>query len=386
MKLGVIGVGQAGGRIADHFYSHDEGSKIGCVADAMAVNISRPDLSALRTLPQERRVLVGQDEKEGHGVGSDQKEAAKLVHDDIRDILYRLEEMPLAEIDAFAIIAGTGGGVGGGGGPVIAKYLNNRYEIPTITIGVLPFENDSHLNKINSIRSIRGFEKHTENIVLFDNDLWTEDTGTVEKNYLRMNEEFVIRLSAVFGATEPASSGEIGTDVVDGQALMKTFEEGTFSIIGYEEKEVEREELGFFSRLLGREGDMININENIEAVIKEASVGQMSASGNIENTDSVLALAAGPSEHLSKNGLDNAYEWLEERTESKNIRTGDYPIVEEEDVEVDYIAGILVFSGVSSVEKLVELYDEVVGTNPSDTEGEVMTAFLDSDDAPEPLV
>lgn len=386
MKLGVIGVGQAGGRIADQFYSHDVGTGIDCVADAMAVNISRPDLSALRTLPQERRVLVGQDEKEGHGVGSDQKEAAHLVHDDIRDILYRLEEMPLAEIEAFAIIAGTGGGVGGGGGPVIAKYLEQRYDIPIITIAVLPFNTDSHLHKINSIRAIRGFEKYTENIILFDNDVWTEESGTVETNYLRMNDEFVIRLSAVFGATEPASSGEIGTSVVDGQALMKTFEDGTFSIIGYEEKEVEREELGFFSRLLGREGDMINIDENIEAVIKEASVGRMSASGNIENTNSVLAIAAGPNEHLSQSGLNNAYTWIEERTKSKNIRTGDYPIVEEEDVEVDYIAGIVVFSGIPSAEKIVELYSDVVGINPSDSEDDVMTAFIESDNAPDSLV
>lgn len=71
MKPAVIGVGQAGGKITDALLAYDDRADTGVVRAAVAVDTARAGLLGLQHVPLERRVLIGRDRANGHGVGTD---------------------------------------------------------------------------------------------------------------------------------------------------------------------------------------------------------------------------------------------------------------------------------------------------------------------------
>ncbi|MCJ7558017.1 MAG: cell division protein, partial [Gammaproteobacteria bacterium] len=70
MRVGVIGIGQAGGRVADNLVYHSLwGRHRGIVPFALAVNSAQSDLLGLKTIQKKDRILIGQTVVKGHGVG-----------------------------------------------------------------------------------------------------------------------------------------------------------------------------------------------------------------------------------------------------------------------------------------------------------------------------
>ena len=71
MKLGLIGFGQAGGKVVDKLLAYETSVNRSFIGGAIAINTARSDLHGLQNIRQENRILIGQARVKGHGVGAD---------------------------------------------------------------------------------------------------------------------------------------------------------------------------------------------------------------------------------------------------------------------------------------------------------------------------
>ena len=172
MKLALIGVGQAGGKVLDEFLAYDARTGADIVRGAIAVNTAKADLQGIDRLPKDRRILIGQSRVKGHGVGADNELGAEVTEEDIDEIQGALDSVPVHEIDAFLIVAGLGGGTGSGGAPVIANNLKRIYTEPVYGLGILPGGDEGGIYTLNAARSLKTFVDEVDNLMLFDNDAW----------------------------------------------------------------------------------------------------------------------------------------------------------------------------------------------------------------------
>jgi len=154
MKLGVIGFGNAGSKIADRLIEYEREAGRTLTRSAVAVNTARTDLAKLEYLPSENQYLIGQTnvQAKGHGVGGDPDLGADLAREDFPEIKRALDEVPIYEIDAFLIIAGLGGGTGSGGAPVLASQLRDLYGEPVYGLGILPSAEEGGRAALNAAR------------------------------------------------------------------------------------------------------------------------------------------------------------------------------------------------------------------------------------------
>jgi cell division GTPase FtsZ len=90
MKTLVIGLGQAGGKIADTFIADDRKSPVPHTFEALVVNSALSDLTGLVNIPQEDRILIGETVVKGHGVGADNRMGAEIAEDEADVILNRV--------------------------------------------------------------------------------------------------------------------------------------------------------------------------------------------------------------------------------------------------------------------------------------------------------
>lgn len=124
MKLAMIGVGQAGGKVLDAFLERDKRTGSDIVGASLAVNTAEPDLQGLEHVPKDNRLLIGQTRVSGNGVGADNELGAKIAEEDAMEFQNALNDIAVHEVDAFLLIAGFGGGTGSGGLPVFAREIN----------------------------------------------------------------------------------------------------------------------------------------------------------------------------------------------------------------------------------------------------------------------
>jgi cell division GTPase FtsZ len=120
MKLALIGIGQAGGKVVEALVAYDAQTGKRFVTTALAVNTARADLAGLRLLRPEQHVLIGQARVKGHGVGADNELGAEVMSEDVDEVLRALDSIPTHEVDAFLVVAGLGGVTGSVGAPVLA--------------------------------------------------------------------------------------------------------------------------------------------------------------------------------------------------------------------------------------------------------------------------
>ena len=117
MKLAVIGLGQCGCRIADHFARINlkaQSERKAIIAPiVVAANTDQADLTGLRFVKNDysHRILMGLRQTLGHGVGKINELGAQLAREDGDKILDALKsERRFYETHAFLVIAGVAGG------------------------------------------------------------------------------------------------------------------------------------------------------------------------------------------------------------------------------------------------------------------------------------
>lgn len=129
ISFGFIGIGQAGGKIADTFY------RLG-YRKVLAVNTAKNDFLGLE-IPAKRQLVLG----DGGGAGKNPTVGASAVVKQREDILSLIRRSFGATVDKIIVIASAGGGTGNGGSLEMIKiaqdYLKEIGKDPVKNVGAL---------------------------------------------------------------------------------------------------------------------------------------------------------------------------------------------------------------------------------------------------------
>jgi len=199
VELTLIGVGRAGGRLADAFVKTDEWLVVDPVAGVCAVDTSRAYLQQLSEVPDAQRHLLGTEQAKGHGVGFDSELAATIAVEERDKILTIGDGLPIEDSDAILTLSGLGGGTGAGMTPIIAETVGNEYDIPVYSLSILPHRRTSPIQTLNAARSLRSLRQRTDHVLLYDNDLWAPPDPD-ESLYQEVNTRVVTAVGTLFGA------------------------------------------------------------------------------------------------------------------------------------------------------------------------------------------
>jgi cell division GTPase FtsZ len=346
MRVGVVGIGQAGGRIADLLVYHSLwGKHRGIVPFAVAVNSAQADLLGLRTIQKKDRFLIGQTVVKGHGVGLNRKVGAKVAKHGLHQVMHAVTEKVVHHIDGFFVVAGLGGGTGSGGAPVIISKLRQVYEEPIYFLGILPSEDEGKLMAMNAIECLQEIDGMVNGILLFDNDVWKKEGLPLETSYNVMNHELVKPLPLMLGAGE-ASDRRVGIKVVDASDIINSWE--GLSYIGYSEMKTKtvRDKFRIFHRKR-TSLDQLSPAMRCYTAIRNAATLRLTGECEIKDARKALMIIAGAPDELNMEGFSHAKSWLESSIGTPEVRGGDCPIR-----GWDSLAGLVMLSGYTEIPRL----------------------------------
>ncbi len=164
LKFGVVGSGQAGGKIAKVF--HDLGY------DVCALNTAKQDLELLE-IPENRKFFMNYSLG---GTGKD-LEVARAAVEDNADQVHTFVEEHLSKSDVLVFCASAGGGTGAGSSGTIIRMLAG-FNKPVIAILVLPGSTDDSQSKYNSIQVLAELAELSSKEVI--NSLILVDNAKIE--------------------------------------------------------------------------------------------------------------------------------------------------------------------------------------------------------------
>jgi tubulin-like protein CetZ len=345
MKVGVIGVGQAGGRIADLLTYHSlHGKHRGIVPFSLAVNSAQADLQGLKSIAEEDRILVGQTIVKGHGAGLNRKVGAQVTRHSLHTVMHPLTDGVLRHVDAFLVIASLGGGTGSGGAPVIISKLREVYDEPTYFIGIIPSEDEGGLMTMNAIECIREVDGLVNGILLFDNDIWRKEGRALETSYGMMNDELVKPLPLMLAAGETRDD-RVGIKVVDSSDIINSWD--GFAYIGVSEMKVKKPGERFLLSRKRSSIDQLNPAMRCYTAIRNAATLRLTGECDIKEAKRALMILAGPPDQLSMEGFSQAKSWLEDAISTSEVRGGDCPIR-----GWDLVVGLVLLSGYKEIPRL----------------------------------
>jgi cell division GTPase FtsZ len=330
MKVVLIGVGQAGGKVTQAIVEFDHEMGFGAVQDAFAVNTAGPDLQALDI----DSLLVGQDRVKGHGVGGDNELGTQIIREEATEVMDRLGERITSGAEAVVLVAGLGGGTGSGGSPALAKELRQVYEIPVYVLGVLPGRDEGAIYQVNAGRSLKTVARESDAALLVDNDAWRESGESVEEGFERINEQIARRVGLLLAAGETVDG--VAESVVDSSEVINTLRGGGVASLGYATAEASEDAGG-------------NVN-TITSLTRNALLTGMSLPDAVDAEAALLVIAGSP-ERISRKGVERARKWLEEETGSLQVRGGDFPL------DTDRLGALVLLGGVERAQRVQEFMD-----------------------------
>ncbi|AFK19803.2 cell division protein ftsZ [Haloferax mediterranei ATCC 33500] len=333
MKVLCFGMGQAGGNVLDALIQYEKRTNADFLIDAVAYNTASADLRGLEHVPESNRILFGADEVSGHGVGADNELAAELAERDSRQLLRGTDGTPTSQADAFMIFAGLGGGTGSGAAPVLAKHLKRIYNQPVYGVGILPAADEGGLYSRNAARSLKTFVDVTDHVFAFDNGAWSQSGEDVAQAHDSMNETLVRRLGILLASGEVSDSGTVAESVVDSSEIINTLRGGGISTIGYAASELPTDaddSSGFSIKgLLGKKSSSVDELDSINRITtqtRKAVLGRLTLPCDVDSAARGLVIVSGPPEWLNRKAIERSRTWVEEQTQSMEVRGGDYPV------------------------------------------------------------
>ncbi|MEF8853867.1 MAG: tubulin/FtsZ family protein [Haloarculaceae archaeon] len=332
MKVVLIGVGQAGGKITQRLAEYDYEMGFGAVQGALAVNTARADLQNLDV----DTMLVGRDRVKGHGVGGDNELGAEILQDEATEVMDGLEGRLTSEVEAVVVVAGLGGGTGSGGAPALARELKRVYDIPVYVLGILPGRDEGAIYQANAGRSLKTVAREADSLMLVDNDAWRTAGESVQEGFEEVNDNIAQRFGLLFASGEVEAVDEVAESVVDSSEIINTLRPGGISAIGYASAAASPDA-----------GDNVNA---ITSTTRNALLTGTSVP-NVVKAQTGLLVVAGQPERISRKGVERARKWLEEETGSMEVRGGDFPL------ESDRIASLVLLGGVERSNRIEEFLD-----------------------------
>lgn len=185
LKIGVIGMGNCGGQMAD------AASKEGF--DAVAINASEKDLGLLSeaviTIP------VG----DGKGTGKNRDEAASFFLDRINMVQDPVFSKFVDDHDVIVVVTSIGGGFGSGASLILVDVLNKMTEgnKVIIPVGVIPFEDESYTAQNHAIAWLQDLAEMELSYMIYDNTIFHTLPKKIAHD--KINVQFVNDLKVIRG-------------------------------------------------------------------------------------------------------------------------------------------------------------------------------------------
>ena len=330
MKVVLIGVGQAGGKITQALAEYDYEMGFDAVQGALAVNTAEADLQALDI----DTLLIGRDRVKGHGVGGDNELGAQIMEEEATEVMNELDGRITSKAEGLVIVAGLGGGTGSGGAPMLARELNRIYDIPVYVLGVLPGRNEGSIYQANAGRSLKTVVREADSTILIDNDAWHATDESVEEGFDTINQNIAQRVGLLLAAGEVI--GGVAESVVDSSEVINTLRPGGIASIGY-------------ASVAAAEDSADNIN-NITSATRNALLAGTSLP-NAVDADTALLVIAGDPDRISRKGVERARSWVEDETGSLEVRGGDFPL------DTERLAALILLGGVERSHRIDEFLD-----------------------------
>jgi cell division GTPase FtsZ len=392
MKLAVVGVGNAGGKITDSLLAYESSTGRALCRFSAVVNTATVDLERVDRVPAERRVLVGQTDAraKGHGAGADPEVGAEIARQDRDEIGRLLDQVPLHEIDAFLVVAGLGGGTGSGGGPVVASTLADRYEEPVYGLAVLPSADEGGRASLNAARALPSYTDATDALLLFDNEAWRTGDEAVGAGYERTNREMATRVVTLLAAGE-ADGSAVAENAMDASDVNRTLAVGGVSTVAYAETPVEASTTRR-QGLLGRfrsdadAGDGADAATKVHGLVRRAVRSRLTCPAGVGSAERALVVLSGPPREFSQKGLERARRWLEDETGSAEVLAGDDPREASET-----LSATVLLANVTDVPRVDRLQERAVDAKANieaqaeDREAEIADLVTDEDDELDPV-
>jgi cell division GTPase FtsZ len=330
MRVVLIGVGQAGGKVTQALAEFDYDMGFGAVDDAFAVNTARADLQSLDI----DTTLIGQSRVKGHGVGGDNELGAEIMQAEATEVMDQLDGRITSEVEAVMIVAGLGGGTGSGGAPALARELGRVYDIPIYTLGVLPGRDEGAIYQANAGRSLKTVSREADAALLIDNDAWHDSGESVSEGYDAINQAIARRVGLLLASGEAVEG--VGESVVDSSEIINTLREGGIASVGYASAEASPDA-----------GDNVNV---VTSLVRNTLLTSMSLPDAVD-AQSALVVIAGQPERISRKGVERARKWVEEETGSLQVRGGDFPL------DSERLAALVLLCGVERSRRVEEFLE-----------------------------
>ncbi|WP_299831291.1 cell division protein FtsZ [uncultured Metabacillus sp.] len=209
MYLGVIGIGAAGGNIAD------EAALRGI--PSLAINFSKQDLDSLLHV-EDKLHFVGSE-----GIGKVRDNAIMLMKNNWElAVNFIKTKMSTPSLEIILVCFSTAGGSGGGSSPILLEILQSEFPEKTfVAVPILPANNEAIINQINCLETMN--ELSTQNISVFPID--NEKVRTIHNQYSKnklynyANHEFIEVLAQIITYTNKFSK----FGVLDQKDLLQIF-------------------------------------------------------------------------------------------------------------------------------------------------------------------
>lgn len=385
MKLALVGVGRAGIRIVDTVLGIEaETERNLSDGNVLAFDTAAQSFAAATNIPGDRHVRFGDihpaidDEA---GVDGRPDLGVEIAREDIHEIHRSFDAIEFEELDGTLLVAGLGGGTGGGAGAVLIEELKSMTEKPVYAVGVLPAEDEPDRRTLNAARALPSFVQLADNVVLVDNESWrrtiagrpetrsvggngtsdgdrssagdrssdgngTRDGGRASERddengdpYEELNRVIASRVLGSFGAGELASM-PIAENRVDASDVIRTLEIGGVSSIGQASLDLGgpggvrgwlagRRWLpdGLRSWLAGDRSDARPTEAaTVKGLVRRAVGDDLTLPCGIDSADRVLLVLSGPPSAVSRKGFEGARYWLEQEADTVEVLAGDEPL------------------------------------------------------------
>ncbi|MXR50842.1 cell division protein [Halovenus sp. WSH3] len=351
MKVVLIGVGQAGGKVTQVLAEFDHEMGFDAIRGAFAVNTAKADLQSLDI----DTMLIGQDRVKGHGVGGDNELGAEIMQDEATEVMDQLDARIATDAEAVMIVAGLGGGTGSGGAPALAKELNRVYDVPIYVLGILPGRNEGSLYQANAGRSLKTVIREADSALLIDNDAWRTSNETVQEGFENINKQIAQRVGLLLAAGEIVEG--VGESVVDSSEIINTLRDGGIASLGYASAEAAPD-----------------ASENVNTITSLARKSLLTGMSlpNAVDAEAALLVIAGQPDRISRKGVERARKWIEEETGSLQVRGGDFPL------DSDRLAALVLLGGVERSQRVQEFMDRAREAN-QETESRDATEEFDNE-------
>ncbi len=369
MKLSLLGVGGAGGRIVDAIRAAErETSRSFSDGEALVCDVTETGVVDLDHVARDRQVTIGDTHEavDGRGVDGDVDLAVEIARADLPEIRRALDAVTMRDLDGVLVVAGLGGGTGGGATAVVVEALQEMYDKPVYVLGVLPGEAEGRTPARNAARALRSIVPIADSTILFDNDRWIGEAPADDgdgaghtdadraERHASVNRDLAARVTTLF-AVGNLGTATIGATSVDSSDVVRTLAPGGVCSIGYEWIELDDDGglLAWLRSLLGGGGDDDRERTDagrIKRLVQGALGSGLTLPCATDSAERVMVVLSGPTEALSRRGFESARGWLEAETDTVDVRAGDDPRP-----GADRVAAVVLLSNVTEVERIDRL-------------------------------